>query len=209
MNSGVHTPAVWFNLGNAAYKAGQIGQAIAAYRFAERLTPRDQALRANLQFVRTKVYSDERRRVPAWKSIVRLGTPNEWTILCASLLWIFFSIVAFGELVGKRYAKTYGGTLGLLALSGVALAATIHDQRSSEAIVTANEATARLGPLDESQAAFELRDGAELRVLRSKDQWVQVRDAERRVGWVRRDSILLLPARDLAAPRQSARRPMG
>jgi hypothetical protein len=31
---------------------------------AERRDPRDTALRANLQFVRTKVYSDERTRLP-------------------------------------------------------------------------------------------------------------------------------------------------
>ena len=37
---------------------------LAAYRMAERRDPRDTALRANLQFVRTKVYSDERTRLP-------------------------------------------------------------------------------------------------------------------------------------------------
>ena len=75
------TASVWFNLGNAAYKSGQSGRAIAAYRLAERLTPRDAALRANLQFVRGKVYSDERTRLSLAKSLVRLATLNEWTTL--------------------------------------------------------------------------------------------------------------------------------
>ena len=44
--------ALYFNLGNAWFKSGQIGRAIAAYRQAEQMTPRDPDLRANLQFAR-------------------------------------------------------------------------------------------------------------------------------------------------------------
>ena len=47
--------ALYFNLGNAWFKAGQSGRAIAAYRQAERLAPRDPDLRFNLNFVRKKV----------------------------------------------------------------------------------------------------------------------------------------------------------
>ena len=83
--SGGGTANVWFNLGNAQYKAGRLGHAIAAYRMAERLDPRDSALRANLQFVRGKVYSDDRAHVPWQKNLVRLATLNEWTILTMAL----------------------------------------------------------------------------------------------------------------------------
>src|SRR4051794_29504249 len=39
------SPALYFNLGNAWFKAGQSGRAIAAYRRAEILAPRDPNLR--------------------------------------------------------------------------------------------------------------------------------------------------------------------
>ena len=55
------------------------------------------------------------------------------------------------------------------------------------------EATARCGPLDDSQAAFPLRDGAECAVLDAKGAWVQVRDVEKRSGWIRRDDVMILP----------------
>src|SRR5205823_6641015 len=48
--SGQKSAALYFNWGNALFKSGQIGRAIAAYRRAEALTPRDPDLRANLQF---------------------------------------------------------------------------------------------------------------------------------------------------------------
>jgi Flp pilus assembly protein TadD len=55
LTNGAVSPALYFNLGNAHFKAGQLGRAIAAYRQAERLTPRDPDVRANLQFARNRV----------------------------------------------------------------------------------------------------------------------------------------------------------
>jgi len=49
-------------------------------------------------------------------------------------------------------------------------------------------------PFDESPSAFTARDGAELRVLDHKDDWLQVTDGTRRVGWVKRDAALVSPS---------------
>lgn len=192
--SGVGTPAVWFNLGNAAYKAGQLGRAIAAYRMAEQLTPRDAALRANLQFVRGKVYGDERIRVPLWKNVVRLGTLNEWTFVTAACVWAFFSVLACAQWAGRAYFKTATFFLLLAALCGTALAAVWQEHKLADAVVIAKEATVRHGPINVSEAKFQLRDGAELTVLGSKDDWLEVRDAEKRIGWIRRDELIVLGA---------------
>jgi tetratricopeptide (TPR) repeat protein len=192
---GVRNASLWFNLGNAAYKAGQMGSAIVAYRMAERLTPRDPALRANLQFVRGKVYSDERTRVPTWKAAVRIATLNEWTALTAMLFWAWCAVLMTGEMTRQRYTKTLLLGFGLLLFSGTATAIAASDLRTeSEAVVVAKEVTARFGPLDESQAAFQLRDGAEIIVLDAKGGWLQVRDAEKRTGWMRRDEAVVLPS---------------
>lgn len=196
--------SLWFNLGNAAYKSGQIGRAIAAYRMAERLTPRDPALRANLQFVRGKVYNDERTRVPTWKAAIRIATLNEWTALTAMCFWAWCAVLMTGEMTRRRYPKTLITGLGLLLLCGAGLASAVADQQAArEAIVVAREVTVRFGPLDESQAAFQLRDGAEIMVIGGKGDWLQVRDSEKRTGWMRRDQAIVLPA--AFATRTSAR----
>lgn len=192
--SGMGNASLWFNLGNAAYKSGQMGRAIVAYRMAERLTPRDPALRANLQFARSKVYGDERTRVPAWKAAFRIATLNEWTALTAMCFWAWCAVLITGEMTRRRYPKTLIAGLGLLLLCGAGLASAVADQSASEAVVIAREVTVRFGPLDESQAAFQLRDGAEIIVTDEKSDWFQVRDAEKRTGWMRRDQAIVLPA---------------
>jgi hypothetical protein len=199
--AGRPTTAVWFNLGNAAYKAGHIGRAIAAYRMAERSQPRDSFLRANLQFVRGKVYADEKSHIPLWKGFVRLATLNEWIIFASAWLWMFFAVLACGEFTGRRYVKTAAVMFLGFAVVAIAFAAALWDARTPEAVVVVKEATARFGPLDESQAAFQLRDGAEVIALSFKDQWVELRDAEKRAGWIRRDALTVLPIAGQSAAR--------
>src|SRR5688500_8636546 len=55
VQSGKASAEVYFNLGNAHFKNGQIGKAIASYRRAQELTPRDPDIRANLNFARGAV----------------------------------------------------------------------------------------------------------------------------------------------------------
>src|ERR1017187_2059370 len=54
LQSGGVSPALLFNAGNAEFKSGHLGKAIAAYRRAELLAPRDSEIRANLGFVRNQ-----------------------------------------------------------------------------------------------------------------------------------------------------------
>jgi tetratricopeptide (TPR) repeat protein len=190
--SGGATANLWFNLGNAHYKSDRLGRAIAVYRLAERMTPRDTALRANLQFVRGKVYSDDRAHVPLWRNAVRLATVNEWTVLTVALLWGFFSVLACGEVAGRRYNKAAATLLALAILIGAGTTFAWRDLHDTEAVVIAREATVRFGPLEESQSAFQLRDGAELSILGGKNDWLEIRDPERRTGWIRRDEVVLL-----------------
>src|SRR5213593_3374221 len=66
IDRGIEAPGLYFNLGNAWYKAGQNGRAVAAYLRAERLAPRDPAIRFNLDFVRRKV-TGQAASVPFWQ----------------------------------------------------------------------------------------------------------------------------------------------
>jgi SH3-like domain-containing protein len=52
------------------------------------------------------------------------------------------------------------------------------------AVVTQREVVMRLGPFEESQSALTLKDGAELRILDEKADWLQVTPGNEAVGWV-------------------------
>ena len=52
LDSGAATASVYYNLGNAAFRLGNLGQAIWSYRKAQKLSPNDRDLKENLEFAR-------------------------------------------------------------------------------------------------------------------------------------------------------------
>jgi tetratricopeptide (TPR) repeat protein len=195
LQTGQTTEAIYFNWGNALFKAGHIGRAIAAYQQAQRIAPRDPDVRANLQFARNQVQGPTFVAERIWRWLARL-TLNEWTWLAAGAVWLWFlllSLLQFRPVLRPtiRPYALWGGLLALL-LCAFFSAAFYFDRLSQRAVVVAQEAVVRQAPVDESQTAFTLHDGAELQILDQKDQWLQVQADPKRIGWVRRDSLLLL-----------------
>jgi len=192
--SGHASAALYFNLGNALFKSGQIGRAIAAYRTAGLITPRDPDVRANLQFARNQVQGPT-LSPSRWQRWLGRLTLNEWTLLAAGVLWLWFLLLAVLQWwpQSRPALKGYVITVAIAAalLCGCLAAAFYEGRVTHLAIVITGEAVVRNGPLAESQTAFTLHDGAELRVLDQKDEWLEVSAGPRRIGWLRRDQLLL------------------
>jgi tetratricopeptide (TPR) repeat protein len=196
LEQGVRSPSICYNLGTACYQAGQMGRAVVAFRRAQQLAPRDASLRANLQFVRKKVNGEEKSPVPLWRSWLSLLTLNEGTVLAATAFWIWFLLLAAGEwrptLRNRlRSCTLAAGLLTALFAACLALSAFMRYGDVS-AVVVVREAVVRFGPLEESQTAYNLQDGAEVTVRDTKDNWLQVQDNSKRVGWLKRDQVVVL-----------------
>jgi tetratricopeptide (TPR) repeat protein len=192
---------LWFNLGNAYFKADQRGHAIAAYREALRLEPRDPAARFNLKFVREKVAGSEPAAGSVWQRALTALTLNEWTLLTVVAWWLLFLLLALRELrpALRKALRLYVGLAGLAsAVFAGGLAAAHAQTQTAMAVIVVPEAVVRNGPLDVSPVVFQLRDGVEVGVLNQQvitDQgkqqtWLQVQDAARRVGWIKRDQTV-------------------
>ena len=197
LRAGTASAAVYFNLGNAFFKAGRIGEAITAYHQAERLTPRDPDLRANLQFARNRVQGLTYAS-PAWQRWLGILSLNEWSLLAAAVVWLFFSLLTVGQWRPslKRSLRYYTPVLGtaVVVLGALLALAWSDDRLGRSAVVVRDEAVVRQGPLDESPTNFTLHDGAEVQVLDHKDDWLQITTGPHRIGWVKKDSVLLAPA---------------
>ena len=197
LNSGQTSAAVYYNLGNAFFKAGQIGRAIAAYHQAEQITPRDPDLRANLQFARNQVQGPT-ISTPTWKRWLGRATLNEWTLFAGAVLWIWLLLLTLWQWrpALKSAVRPYSAVSGAVFALACAVAVVSWNVNHSAriAIVVAREAVVRQGPLDEARTSFTLHDGAELQVLDHKDDWLQVTTDPRRIGWVRRDQVILAPS---------------
>ena len=183
-----------FNLGNALFKSGRIGMAIWHYRTAQDLSPRDADIRANLQFARklvgTPVGEDRVRR---W---VNLLTTDEWSVVSGLLFWFGMGGMVLGQLRPEiRRSLRFWVRFLVLAwvLSALALGIALHGQFGRWTAIVVTEGPILYGPFEQSQPNFMVRDGAELAVLDSREDWVQVQDSNRGSGWIDRSLVAIHP----------------
>lgn len=196
LKTGAQSPALLFNAGNAEYKAGHLGKAIADYRRAALLTPRDPELRANLDFVRNQVQGSTVRE-GGWQRWLDTLSLNEGAVLTAVLFWLTLSLFAARQIRPALVPKLRGVTrlavvLTVFSATVLGLQAASHFN-GEVAVVTAAEATARSGPFDDAQTTFTVHDGAELSVQDRHDDWLQVRNGAGQTGWMSVKQVEVLP----------------
>lgn len=189
--------ALYFNLGNALFRDGQVGQAILCYRLAQRLAPRDPDIRANLRFARETVAGAGPRPVRRWERWLNLLALNEAAWIAAGTLWIWLLLLALIQVRRDwaRVLRPYAAGVGIAVVAAGLWLGLLAKMRlgTSAAVVIADEAAVRYGPFQEAQSSHTLRDGAELAVLDRKDGWLQVTDGAKRTGWLQTNDVALVP----------------
>jgi len=194
LTNGGPSVGVLYNLGNARYRNGEVGRAIAAWRLAERASPGRRDIRANLDVARRQL------GVPApsvWTGWVRRLPPGLWAVLAAMATWTWTVLLLLCRrrpmmAVRLRQPVAALGAVTVLLLLGYSVAQAIR-RSSPDAVVVVRGTGARFGPVDESPVALPLGDGAEVRVEEEHGNWVRVLDANGHGGWLPRDQVVQIP----------------
>ena len=193
---GIASPSLFYNLGNAYAKAGEVGKAVLAYERALREDPRDPETRANLQYVRSLL--SDKTEEGGLQAVLGQIAPGQW-LSYRENVWGFAVFYWFGAIVsvaGILLRRRWKGVLvGSFVLLGIALLlGTVLFFRSPlwadpKAIVLAKEVEVRYGPVLGESAAFTLHEGSMVRILRTEKDWDQILFAKGKVGWVTADSL--------------------
>ena len=195
--NGVTTAAVWFNQGNAWFKAGRMGRAIASYRHARALAPHDPDIAANLRLARSKVAAAGgvvAGENPAARALA-FFTAREWAGVAVVGVWFWFGLLIARQVWPKLRVRTASSVWGLggVAVVATALALASGLREGGEVVVVdVPQATARFGPLREAESAFTMPEGSEASVTDRKGDWIEVRDAVGRKGWLSLDQVLAM-----------------
>ena len=184
-------PELYFNLGNAAYKEGDLALAIKSYRRAQYLAPTDPDIRANLRYALENTGAP----IPELNRFTHLFfslSENQWiqfTIgLYALLIITLFIILMINRprVILNRFA---GLLTFFLAISIIAL--TQYQKRSNnpEYVIIESKANVKLAPLENSKTAFNLPVGALITIIRKHhSEWVQVQ-INQQTGWIKVNQI--------------------
>lgn len=193
---GMQSGAVYYNLGNAYYRAGELGRSILNYRKAKLYRPRDSYLEANLQQALAKAPGRLAEvEKPWWTHVLFwsewISVPTKFNI--STLGAILVGLLAFLSYYLQR-APFMWIALAVLTLSiviGVDAALLSSKLMSKTHAVIVRECTARKGMADSYESAFDrpLNDGAEFTILSETDDWVFGHFNGVGDGWVRREFI--------------------
>jgi tetratricopeptide (TPR) repeat protein len=195
---GFRSSAVYYNLGNACYRAGEYGRAIAAYRKAKPYRPRDPYLEANLrQALAVAPGRLPEPPAPWWRHVLFwsgwLSFPEK--AYGAFAAFLLASLAACAALFLRR-ASGYWISAALLAIGMIlsldAALAYVDATGTRHGVVT-TETIARKGIGKDYEPAFDqpLKDGAEFTVLSENGEWIFGHFEGIGDGWLRRDHVVL------------------
>ncbi|HTY07689.1 MAG TPA: tetratricopeptide repeat protein [Candidatus Edwardsbacteria bacterium] len=187
----------FYNLGNARFKAGSIGLAIASYRRAQWLRPRDRDIAANLAFARS-YRVDKTLALPGPFAVFldqafHLLSPREAS-LSAALCFLLVALLMALYIVTRRAPWLYAAIPFALIFIIAAITAMVwHGERAARpAVVTVPEVSALSGPGPDYKEILLAHDGGECAVRDARGEWLLVQFPGGAGGWVRKDAVTMV-----------------
>lgn len=194
---------LYYNMGNAYFKTGQIGRSILFYNKALRLAPSDADVNYNLSvangFVKDKIERVPEFFVNGWVRSLRLSlSSNTWAIISLVMLGLALGLVLFYLLSQKMALRKTGffGAVVALLLFVVSTSFASIERREliapTEAIVMSTAAPVKSSPDGASKDLFVLHEGTKVKVLSSLNQWREISIADGNKGWIMASSIVMI-----------------
>lgn len=200
VKSGTRNAAVFLNLGHAEYRLERPALAAINYRRALALDPANSAARSSLEHVQRELgqpspgvgFADLAGQYISFDLLALLGSLLFW----AGLLLVVFAVFS-GQ---RRTGLLLLGILVAVAGSTAVAVSWAGDSRIALAqiSVVTDDAMARTAPAENGQKLSDLKKGAAVRVLASRDGWSLVRLPVGVDGWMPSDKLepVFLPPAD-------------
>ncbi len=196
LTAGYESSDLYYNLGNAHFKSGNLGRAILNYERALRLPPRDPDIRANLELARS-LTADAIEPMPRFWVLSALDwwanlLPLRILGIVVTLAWL----LAAGGLVLRILSRRpetrpvstglmTGGGAAILLFGATLLARTEVLGGTDWGIILAEEVAVRSAPSAEDDLTlFRIHEGTKVRLDQQTGEWAEVVLEDGRVGWV-------------------------
>ena len=190
----VRSGVVYYNLGNAWFRAGEFGRAILNYRKARPYRPRDPYLAANLQ----QALASAPGRLPdppvPWWSHVLFWT--DWfsaktRVGVAGCSLSLSAVLLILAIVLQRRSLLTAMTVVLVLGFALSAECLLNNPAQAHRAVIITETIARKGTGKDYEPAFDqpLRDGAEFTILSETRDWFFGHFEGVGDGWVRKEDV--------------------
>lgn len=188
--------SVYYNLGNAYYRTGDMAHAILAYERAYLMEPGDADIRFNLQLARTKtidkiVPESEMFFITWFRQMIDWYSADQWgraVVVCFALFVVSLLLYFFaGRMLWRKVGFGVGGCTLILAVLFHIFA---YQQQQkllvrTHAIVMSSSLTVKSTPSTSGTDLFVLHEGTKVEITDdTMKDWKEIRLADGKVGWV-------------------------
>ncbi len=203
LEQGIESGPVFYNLGNACFKQGRLGEAIFFWEKARIPLPRDPDVQSNLELAQQLIV--DRIEVPEDPAPVRwlFSAIHRQTVAEESNLTLLFFIlgnllmVAYQLAHRRRLARVLLSTAVacgvLVLLAGSSLAWKVFEQEHRRAgIVVEPTVEMRSGPGNEYLTVTTIHEGIKVRIQDEAQGWCRISLPNGWTGWIPVNGLLIL-----------------
>jgi tetratricopeptide (TPR) repeat protein len=194
---------VYYNLGNAYFKTGNIAKSVLNYERAHKLAPDDEDIDFNLKLAALKVV-DKIDPVPMvfyrhWINSAALALAmDSWSKVFLGLLWVTVFLFALFIIASSPFRKKLFFIVGLIFLVLTFASyyfTTVQDNlvnHDQHAIIMTASSYVKSSPDEKGNDQFILHEGTKVEVLDEFNDWRKIKIANGTVGWIKFKDIEII-----------------
>ena len=199
VQQGYRDPSLFYNLGNAYFKKGELGRAILYYEKARLLLPRDDDIRKNLAYAYSltidKIETSPCGVIRFFERIADFLTLNELTLIVTA---IYLAMILSGILilwkkeaaVRKRLFRFLILFSSLFILAGGILFYRIYEFKIARfGVITSKSVEVKSGPEENLATLFSLHEGTTFSIHQQRGNWFQIMLKNGLIGWLQSKDI--------------------
>lgn len=200
LNQGYESEALYFNLGNAYFKIGNLGEAILNYERALKLEPGDEDIQFNLKLANARTV-DNIKEVPKlfllewWDIIVTAFSVSGWALIVLLIylaLLIFIGTFFMSGSISLQRLGIYGGILSvvfLILFASVFIASYEREASSDYGVIITSIVNVKASPTEESSDAFVVHEGLKFEIQDQVNKWTKIKLADGKIGWLPQETF--------------------
>jgi tetratricopeptide (TPR) repeat protein len=193
--SGETSAKLYFNLGNAYYKTGDVNNAILNYERAKVLAPHDEDIEFNLQianqYVVTKIEALPQPFFLRWRTSIENKYPTDtWAFISIGAFLIFLLLLGLFLFSKTASIKRLSFWIGIMAIlfSGFTFSYAAKQKskinKRNHAIVFCPRITVKSSPSQTGTDLFLIYEGLKIEITDSLNTWREIKLADGNQGWL-------------------------
>lgn len=201
--AGKESADLYYNLGNAHFRANDVPQAILYYEKALLLNPGDRDTRHNIEYAKTKIEDkilevDEFFLASWFEAVQNCFTSGTWATLSIILFLILIGcsvVFFFLKSLGLKKIAFYVGIVAIPLLIFTNVFSINQKNKLTNrntAIIMASSVSVVTSPDSNSKELFILHAGTKVKINKEDKDWLEIELENGHIGWMQKNKLAII-----------------